>query len=256
MANRYVGMKILMLDIETAPTIAGVWSLFKVNVAINQILQSGHTLCFAARWLHEPKNKYIFKSVYHDGEEKMLDTMWDLLDEADVVMHFNGKKFDIPIINREFIKNNYLPPSPYSHIDLLMVVRRQFKFVSNKLDFVCKELGIGSKVQHKGMDLWWGCLENDKSSWATMKRYNIQDIHLLQPLYEKLLPWIPNHPNRALWMEPGSSLICPSCGGTDLRFKGYKVTRVVRYRHYRCNGCGSYPRERQKADAKRLDVAA
>ncbi len=43
-------MKILLLDIETSPNLAYVWGLFKQNVAINQIKESGSVLCWAAKW--------------------------------------------------------------------------------------------------------------------------------------------------------------------------------------------------------------
>ncbi|NIV35232.1 MAG: hypothetical protein GWN58_38990, partial [Anaerolineae bacterium] len=50
--------------------------------------------------------------------EGMLEGAWELLDEADAVVHYNGKKFDIPTLNREFVKYGFTPPSPYKQIDL------------------------------------------------------------------------------------------------------------------------------------------
>ena len=44
-------MKILLLDIETAPNLAHVWGLWNQNVGITQIVTAGYTLCWSAKWL-------------------------------------------------------------------------------------------------------------------------------------------------------------------------------------------------------------
>ncbi len=259
-------IRILDIDIETAPNQAYVWGLFRQNIGINQIVEPGYTLCFAAKW--EGEDEVIFRSLHMHTMQEMLVDLWQLLDEADVVRHFNGKKFDMPTINREFVKHDMGPPSPYHQIDLYWVVRSNFRFASNKLDFVCQELGLGNKVHNRGMSLWTDCMEtlNIKwgedvpehvdQAWQEMKEYNEQDVHLLPRLYDKLQPWIKNHPNRGLWMERGEDPICPNCGSKDLRFKSYKKTRVLEYKQYHCGGCGSYPRARtaEKSSRGRKDI--
>ena len=63
-------IKILDIDIETAPNIVYTWGLFNQNVGLDQIVQSGHTLCWAARWRGD--KKVMFSSGFHDGEKKMI----------------------------------------------------------------------------------------------------------------------------------------------------------------------------------------
>jgi uncharacterized protein YprB with RNaseH-like and TPR domain len=141
-------MKILLLDIETSPLTAHVWGLWQQNVGLPQIVDSGRTLCFAAKWLGE--DKVIFSSVEKTNPKRMLLKIWDLLEEADAVVHYNGTKFDIPTLNKEFLLNDLTPPAPYKQIDLLRVARSQFKFPSNKLDYVANVLGLGKKTKHIG----------------------------------------------------------------------------------------------------------
>ena len=249
------GPKVLYLDIETAPNEGYFWGLFRQNIAISQIKKPGYTLCWAAKWGHN--DEVHFAGLFTHSMEEMLQEMWDLLDEADVVVHYNGKKFDVPTLNREFEKHGMLPPAPYDQIDLYWVVRSNFRFASNKLDFVCQELGIGAKVQHKGQQLWTDCMagvelydfgddvpEHIHESWGTMQEYNEEDVRLLPKLYERLRPWIKNHPNMALWMDPDEEPKCTHCGSTNLRFKGYKRTKVLAYKQYLCNDCGTYSRAR------------
>jgi DNA polymerase elongation subunit (family B) len=238
-------MKVLELDIETAPNLVYTWGLFKQNIGINQIVKPGYTLCWAAKWQHEPARMMRFASVQQDTEEIMLRLLWSLLDEADVVVHYNGKKFDVPTINREFVRIGLVPPSNYHQIDLYQVVKKQFNFASNKLDYVCQQLGLGNKLHHKGMELWTQCMAGDAKAWATMERYNKQDVRLLRKLYIRLQPWIMSHPNRGMYMEDPTKLVCPSCGSKKLTNKGVeRPARVNAYRRYKCDSCGANPRSR------------
>lgn len=229
-------MKILAIDIETSPNIVYTWGLFDQNIGLNQIVETSGVLCFAAKFLGE--KRVHFYSVHKHGREAMVQAAHDLLSEADVVMHYNGKRFDIPHLNREFVEAGLTPPEPYKQIDLYLVSRRVFKFQSNRLDHVTQQLGLEGKVQHEGFDLWRRCLAGDETAWKTMERYNRRDVTLLEDLYEILRPWIPNHPNRALYdNRPGT---CPKCGGTHLQRRGTERTAVSEYPRFQCQTCGAY----------------
>ena len=234
-------MRILALDIETAPNKVYTWGLWRQNIAINQIEKSGYTLCWAAKWLNDPKMK--FASLHKDGKEKMLMEIYQLINEADVVIHFNGVKFDMPILQQEFMLMGWSPPSPVLQIDLYQVVKKQFRFVSNKLEYVAKHLGLGGKVKHRGMELWLECMAGDDTAWKEMEKYNRRDVVLLEKLYRRLLPWIPNHPNHGLFVD-SEVKVCSNCGSDDLQKRGFYYTSTMRYQRYRCNSCGSWKKDR------------
>lgn len=237
-------MKILDLDIETAPSSGWFWRIWQENIPIEMIDEPGYTMCFSAKW--RGSDDITFKSIYHDGEKAMLDAAAALLEEADAVCHYNGRKFDIPILNTEFVKHNIPPPSPYHQIDLLETARQKFRFQSNKLDFVARVLGVGAKVQHKGWSLWKGCMRGDKDSWEQMKEYNIQDVVLLEPVYKKLLPWMNKHPNAALYTDREIEM-CPHCGSENIKMNGMEHLATLSYQRYKCNDCGSNLRGRSTA---------
>ncbi|HET8688063.1 MAG TPA: ribonuclease H-like domain-containing protein, partial [Methanosarcina sp.] len=201
-------MKILLLDVETAPNLVHVWGLWNQNVGTNQIMDSGYVLCFAAKWLGS--NEITFGSVYHSKPKHMLSVVHKLIDEADAVIHYNGTKFDMPTLNKEFLVHGLTPPSPVKQIDLLKTARSQFKFPSNKLDYIAQALKVGAKTKHKGHELWIGCMNNDPESWATMEEYNINDVVILEKVYEKLKPWIKGHINYSVHSDAGC--VCPNCG--------------------------------------------
>jgi len=234
-------MKILHIDIETFPNKVYAWGLWKQDIHIDNIVEPGYTLCFAAKW--HGKSEMIFKSVHHDGTEDMIRTAHALIEEADAVVHYNGTKFDMPILNQEFLALGLAPPSPVHQIDLLRTARSQFKLPSNKLDYVARYLGLQGKVKHKGMSLWLECAAEKESAWNTMKKYNIQDVRLLEKVYNKLLPWIKNHPNVGLYSEK-SGLQCVNCGSHKLQKRGFERTKTQLYQRYQCTGCGKWQRGR------------
>lgn len=234
-------MKILLLDIETAPHRVYAWGLWDQNISINQIEEPGYTICWAAQWYGE--DNIMFSNIPKDGSKKMIEKIHKLIDQADAVVHYNGTRFDMPILNQEFITHGFLPPSPYKQIDLLKTARRQFKLPSNKLDYVARHLNIEGKMEHKGMELWRGCLNNDKQSWKEMQEYNIQDIVVLRNVYDKLRPWVIGHPNHNLY-EHSNERICPNCGGAHLHSRGTSKTSTMIYNRFQCQTCGSWSRER------------
>src|ERR1700744_2090516 len=141
-------MRILNIDIETRPAEAYIWDLKTRYVPPANIIKPKQMLCFAAKWVGDPR--VFFYSQWHDGQAKMVQRVHNLLSEADAVLHYNGKRFDEPEINREIIQQKLWPPSPYSRIDLYQVVSRRFAFMSNSLDYVTKQLGPSRKLEHAG----------------------------------------------------------------------------------------------------------
>lgn len=237
-------MKIGLIDIEVAPNTVHVFGLFNQNISYKKVLDSSYVLCFAWKWLG--KRGVEFKSIHHHSEEEMLQRAWDLLDQCDAVIHYYGSKFDIPTLQKEFLQHDMGPPSPFHQIDLFRVIRKEFKFPSKSLDYVSKALGVGEKVQHDGYDLWLGCMNGDKTSWNKMKKYNKQDVALMEPLYYKLLPWIKSHPNHALYTDTNRP-ICTNCGSEHLQSRGTVKSKTQTYRRWQCQDCCTWMRSRQNS---------
>lgn len=241
-------MKILTLDIETSPNLAHVWGIWQQNVGINQLLEHGEVISFAAKW-HDSK-RVLFYSNYHDGKEAMVQAAHDLLSEADVVIHYNGDKFDIPHLNREFLESGLEPPAPYASVDLLKAVKRKFRFPSNKLDYVVQKLQIGAKVSTGGHELWIACMNGSEKAWSQMRKYNKHDVVVTELLYDKILPWIPAHPSSGLY--DGFSDTCPACGSGDLQLQGRAYTSMGVYQRFVCNSCGKWSRGNKRLEGSNV----
>lgn len=231
-------MKILALDIETCPATVVTFSLWKPIIGHNQIVESSRMICFSAQW--QGKNSVMFYSEYHHSRQEMLEQIHKLLDEADVIVTYNGKRFDLPWIHGELIDAGFTPPSPVHHVDLYQVVKSNSRLLSNKLDYVAKRYLDDQKVTHSGIQLWIDCMAGDDKAWRTMRTYAKKDTALLLPLYEKLLPWIKSHPNAGLRAGTGG---CTRCGSENIQRRGFSFTGVSKFQRYQCQDCGAWFRD-------------
>lgn len=241
-------LKILYLDIETTPHKGTFWNSYPKWIPPGQIQQPSQVLCWAARW--EGERDTVFRRW---DDPDFITKIHELLDEADGVVHYNGKKFDIKHLNREFIKRGLPPPSPYTQVDLLHAVRQNFSLPSYKLDYVCRFLGIGNKVKHVGIELWYDCMANEPGAWKQMERYNKRDTILLPKLYKVLRPWIKTHPNAAL-AAASNKPTCQTCGSTNVQSRGTYRTKTGEYQRYQCQGCGTWLRSRKQTQTTSENV--
>lgn len=246
------GMKILFLDIETSPSLVYAYQMWNTNITADKIVTPQEVLCFAAKWQHRPGVQ--FHSQWYQGKQNMVATLYTLLDNADAVVHYNGNSFDIPHINRELLLRGFGPPSPYKNIDLYRVVKKKFAFSHNSMDHVCKQLGLQGKTDKIPFDTWVKVMQQDPESLARVEGYNIGDVKALESLYVKLLPWITNHPNHAIFGV--SRIRCPNCGDTNLERRGYAYTTVSKYQRYQCKNCGKWSRDTSKIGSTEIREVA
>lgn len=242
--------RILVLDIETAPMTVLTFGLFNQNIGINQVLQPGRVIAFAAKWLGEKDVEFwsefdepLIYTSHKSGHDQMIAEAYRLYCEADIIVHYNGTSFDLPHLRTEFVKLGLTPPAPVYEVDLLQTAKKVFRFDSNKLQYVSTSLGLPGKVANAGMPLWIGCMNGDPKSWAEMKRYNIQDVKLTEKLYLRLRGWVKSHPHLGAY-EGDELLRCPNCGGTHLEKRGTRPTGQGAYQRYRClnPSCGKWLR--------------
>lgn len=238
------GAKILAIDIETSPALVYVWGLWDQNVSLQQIVDDTRVICFAAKWLGQ--DEIMFHSEYHDGHSSMIKKAHELLNQADVVLHYNGTRFDVPHLQREFLEYGLPPTSSFLEIDLLVTAKRKFKFLSNKLQNVSKKIGLEGKIENDGFKLWRDCLAGDAAAWNKMRKYNEQDVLLLEEAYEILRPWVPIHPNLSLISGDLSEAACPRCGGHSLQKRGMKYTSASAFQQYFCTSCNGWSRSAKR----------
>ena len=248
--------RFLTIDIETRPNLVYCWSLWgEQHITPSQLVSPLDMVCFAAKW-HDEK-EVRFYSEWEHGHEAMVRAAWELLSESAVVISYNGKRFDIPHLSREFVLLGLPPPAPYRQVDLCAVVKRVFQFPSNKLEYITKALGVKSKDSHKrfpGFDLWLGIIREDPRAQKEMKTYNEIDVVVTEQLYDRLLPWIPGHPSWGAFLDKDDC--CPNCGGTSLIKEGFAFTSTGRFQRLRCSDCNKWSKSKKKIGSTNITQLA
>ena len=232
--------KILYLDIETRPATAYVWGLFDINVALNQVVDPGGTICFGAMW--SGTKKMLFYSDWQHGHLGMIEAAHKLFSEADAIVTYNGDRFDIPKLQGEFLQAGLPPPPPVTSIDVYKAVKK-LGLLSNKLAFVGPLLTGDEKLKHEGMELWVKVMKGDPKAQAKMQRYCSQDVRLLERVYERVKPYVSNHPH----MGRVKSNECGACGSKNMQSRGYRRTKASRIQSLQCQDCGSWQQGKREA---------
>lgn len=241
------GAKVVVIDIETFPNLVYSWGLFEQNISINQIVRDWSIAAVTWKWLDENKCGYIDCSKDPLDDSLLLAKVWEVLDEADIVVGQNSKHFDIRKINARLIEQGYPPPSPYRQIDTKVEARRIAMFTSNRLEWLAAHLADEQKDKHRdfpGFDLWSECLAKNPKAWAVMKKYNQTDVKATEQVYLKLRAWIKGHPNLGLYLADQSSPSCPKCGSMALHQRGVERTQSGVYHRLSCANCGGWSRTR------------
>lgn len=249
------GPKIATIDIETAPIVAYVWGTFKQNVGLNQIVRDWSILSFAFKWLGHKQTFYSDVAGQDDLTDDgiLLNELWCILDEADIVIGQNARGFDVKKIMARFLQEGFPPPSPFKVVDTLEMAKQIARFTSNKQDWLSQLLTDAPKEHHNefpGMDLWVQCLKGNPRAWTVMRKYNKLDVIGCEKMYLAMLPYYQSHPNVAAYYDD-DVVRCPRCGTADMQMlETPALTQTGEYHRFRCGGCGGFARSRYTINSK------
>lgn len=252
---KLAGPKVLIFDIETAPILAHVWGLWDNNVALNQIDSDWHVMSWSAKWLGAPHTDVMYmdqrNATHIEDDKAILQEIWNLLNEADVVITQNGKNFDQKKLNARFIINGFQPPSSYKHIDTKIIASKHFGFTSNKLEYMTDKLNKKyKKLKHNkfpGHEMWTQCLKGNLAAWKEMETYNKHDVLALEELYEILIPW-DNAINFNIYHDEEDH-VC-KCGSTTFIKNGFYYTSSGKFQKHKCKSCGAEYRDKNNLFSK------
>jgi hypothetical protein len=248
----------LIYDLETSYMITKTWGVYDQNVigAGKGVITETKILCFAYKWLGDKKTYVVaqpdFKG-YKPGindDTHVVKKLWELFNEAEIVMGHNSKSFDDKISLARMIYHKLPPVSPFQQIDTKQMAKSRFKFTTNKLADIADYFGVEAKGDPGGMSTWDGCIAGDPKAWKRMCKYNKQDVIVTEQIYTRMLGWANNHPNMA--NITGRPDACPKCGVEGFLWaQGIRYTKTGQYRRWQCKSCGSYVSNRQQEKTER-----
>lgn len=236
------GPRILTVDLERVPGLAEFWQPKTHYINTSAIVEYPRTICFAWKWNDSAKIDFIAEWD-EGGHEAMVRKSFELYDEADMVVTYNGVRFDNKHFKSDWTVYDLGVPSSWFDIDLLAVARRELGFEVKSLDEVTKRLGLQSKVDKYDPKMAKAAVAGDEKAQKRIARYNKGDVKITDKLHQRLLA-VTKAPNSALYHEDGE-VRCgkPLCGSTNLERRGYAYTNQSKFRQYRCRDCGGWTRD-------------
>ncbi len=179
--------------------------------------------------------KVLKQDPYNDRlvVKKFID---DILPRADYTVAHYGDAFDTKMIATRCLLNDLMPPPIVQTIDTYKLVKKHFKLNTNKLDHLGFWLGVGVKHPMGAQD-WVGCAEGDVKAIEKMAKYNLQDVLVLEKIFDKILPYVDHKISMKLF---STSLCCDSCESDAIQFKGTFATKSQLKQRYQCQDCGKW----------------
>lgn len=248
-AKQQSPVKVLYYDIETTLAKSYHWGQWKQNLSIKQQIQESHMLSHAWSW----NDGDVFSSVLtpdevlNQDDERIVYECWTLLDNCDVVVAHNGKRFDIKKVNGYFLKYGLPKPSSYKVIDTLEIAKKHFNLPFKSLEYLAKFLNVELKQDSGGIQTWIDCDRGCPEALETMEYYNRGDVVTLREIHNKLKGWDNNGVNIALYNDNHDAL-CTHCCSDDISVitDKYAYTPQRKYQLYRCNSCQAVLRSNSK----------
>ena len=246
------GPKVLTFDLETSYLEARIWRPGEQYVAHDRLVKGKDhfsVLSFAAKW--RGNNKVIYQSVAGQrnlrDDKKVVTALRDLLDEADVVITQNGKKFDVPFLKGRLAAHKLAPFHKFKHYDTRQM-GQQLGLPSTSLAYMselfCPELKKSSHSSFPGESLWTEFMAGNKKSQAEMKRYNCQDVRATEAVFDAIAPFFSIEFSV---YHDGLERVC-SCGSTEWYFNGNAYESTGKYRRFKCKKCGAPHTEKGAAN--------
>lgn len=245
------GPRILIFDIEYAPSKVMVYGRYKQFIVQDFVLEEGYMLSFSAKWLGEDNVVAYNLPMYETytgpwcrNDKKLVEDLHKLLDEADFVVAHNLIGYDWKMANTRFVYHGLTPISPTKLVDTLVIAKKNFRFPDNKLNTIANYFGLGSKTENSGASMWREVMEGKQEAWEHELEYNIQDVYLLEQVYLKLRAFDNRHPSVAPYYKD-NEMHCICCGSTDLdETDKFSYTSLSQFKVYKCNDCHKINRGR------------
>jgi len=206
----------------------------------------GYLLCFGYKWLDEKEAHVIGLKDYPGkkltDDSRLVKEVERILNSADVIVSYYGKRFDIPFINSRLLKADsmrFISIPDSAHVDLWFTIRYKLKLHSNRLASVIEFLDLKTKKTPLKGPQWIDAMAGDKNARSYVEDHCAADVKALEEAYLIVRPLVVKHPRMQVGGDGQTS--CPNCGSYAVQSRGYTVTvAALRKRRLQCQKCGHW----------------
>ena len=173
-------MKVLFYDLETTD-LKGLM---------------GRILC--ASFLTLDGKPYTFRLDKHKGKTVIDDGKLALrvreeIEEANLIVGWNSKLFDLPFLNAKLAKAGHRRTYPQFHLDLMWYAGgASMRIGSRKLDNVAKYFNLPYQKTPLDWQTWQVAGTGDKKALDYVVQHCEADVLVLREAYWRLLPYVAN----------------------------------------------------------------
>lgn len=124
-------------------------------------------------------------------DSKLVVAIRDTLEQADMVVGWNSKMFDIPFLNARLAKHGERPLRPHFNLDLMYYAGgTSMRIGSRKLDNVAKYFNFVNQKTPITWEDWQRAGAGDKNAMNQVVAHCEADILVLREAYDHLLPYV------------------------------------------------------------------
>lgn len=214
--------RVLLFDIETS----------------NLAADFGVLLCVGYKWLGEsrvycPKIDFTTKN-HRNAEKALFEAFLPAYEEADILVSYNGKRFDVPFLQAKALEYGYNALPNTSHVDLYWTVKHSMRISRKSLQNAGYFLGLSNEKTPVEGKIWTRATLGDPKALKYIVDHCKSDVLVLEELYMRLRSLVRGHPRVA-----GNA--CKACGSPEIQNRGRYVTKLkgTMWRTM-CTNCGSW----------------
>lgn len=216
---------VLVVDIERWPGLTPIFDQrTRGFIPVTQWQSLPGLLCLAAKWRGARTTEFL---SWWDDPDYMVERSWELYDQAEVVVTYNGIGFDNRHLRTAWLLAGLPEPRPWHDVDLFRVNKSKLGLESRSLNHLCHTLGLDVKSGHYDPAMAFRCLEGSETDQRKMRRYNVGDVKITEQALEAMVHMLPSTVHRFICPEP------------ELEENGVYRAPVRDYRLYRCGSCGA-----------------
>lgn len=243
-------LNVLYWDLESSLMGTLTFGIWNQNISGNRITKHSHLLSNSWAFNDEPPQGVRLSPEDVEGSNDLMVVVDSIkaIEKADLLVSFNGKRFDVPLLKTRALLHG-LPPIKFPpHLDLMQEAKKNFRFPSNSMQNISLYLGEHGKLATSGRNLWERCYHHENhtdcdEALSQMLEYGLQDIDATRDLHKRLQGWFKSPVNIGLITKEingvntkdNHELLCPHCSSKDVDKIGSKAyTNSSAFEIYRC----------------------
>jgi uncharacterized protein YprB with RNaseH-like and TPR domain/predicted RNA-binding Zn-ribbon protein involved in translation (DUF1610 family) len=170
----------------------------------------------------------------HTDDRWVLNEFRKVLEQADLIVHHYGDRFDYPFIQSRCLFHGMKVMPRLPSIDTWRVARNGLKLSSNRLAAITNLLNVGEKTPLVGR-IWVKAMSGDTKAISYIVKHCLQDVKVLEMVYDRIMPVRPSGSGPVM-----SSVGCPSCGSHHIHRRGLVRTVKTLKQRWSCLDCGHW----------------